>query len=630
MKKQGLLDFIKILEENNEIFRINTPVNPELEISEITDRISKSKRYGSGGKALFFENNGTRFPLLINAFGSLKRMCLVLGVESLDEVREEINNLFSELTKPKTGFFSKVSMLPRLSDLSKQIFPDVIKGKGACQENIHMQPDLGILPVLKCWPADGGKFITLPLVITKDPNTGIRNIGMYRMQVIDKNTTGMHWHLHKVGARHYQEYKKLGKKMPVSVVLGGDPIYTYCATAPMPDQMDEFMLAGFIKKQQVKLVKCITNDLEVPADADIVIEGYVDPEEDLFFEGPFGDHTGFYSLADYYPKFYVTAITYRNNAVYPATIVGIPPQEDAWIGKATERIFLEPIKKTLLPEIEDLCMPFEGVVHNLTIISIDKTYKGQVQKSMNSLWGAGQLMFNKVLVVCGNEVNIQNSEELIHVLLNNLNPQKDLIFSEGPLDVLDHAADEMAYGSKLCIDLTNQRNRSYCLPSGEEIQDILNNSGFEGELFNGLIDKGISGFVLACDHGSDLSETEIKNLLKSIENIDVLFVIVVNKGLNFDDLSTLLWLVLGNIDPIRDIYFGENKKQLLIDATIKTRKKNNFKRNWPNIVAHNNQTINKVDKDWAEYNMGEPIESPSKSIYNYIKGNDATYKPDEF
>ncbi|RYE21205.1 MAG: UbiD family decarboxylase, partial [Sphingobacteriaceae bacterium] len=331
MAYKNLQHFIDTLEKAGELVRIKEKIDPKLEITEITDRISKQY-----GPALLFENTGYDFPVLINSMGNYKRMCMALGVESMDDISKEIEGLFKTLTGPKDSILDKLKMLPKLGQISSWM-PKTVSGKGACQEVVMTDPDITKLPVLTCWPEDGGPFVTLPVIHTKDPLTGIRNVGMYRMQVFEPKLTGMHWHKHKVSARHFQEYKKLGQKMPVAVALGGDPVYTYAATAPLPDGIDEYMLAGFLRKKKVELVQCLTQDVQVPADADFIIEGYVDPEEDYIWEGPFGDHTGYYSLADWYPKFHITAITHRKNAVFPATIVGIPPQEDAWIGKATER-----------------------------------------------------------------------------------------------------------------------------------------------------------------------------------------------------------------------------------------------------------------------------------------------------
>ena len=324
MSYSGLTEFVNELEKRNELIRIKQFVDPVLEITEITDRVTKS-----GGKALLFENTGTRFPVLINAFGSDLRMSMAIGRNSLDEAGTEIQSLFENLSYNKETFFQKISAMPALLRLAG-LLPARTRRKGRCQEQIHRNPDLGMLPVLKCWPHDGGRFFTLPLVHTRHPGTGNTNVGMYRMQVLDKNTTAMHWQRHKTGASHFEAWKTAGERMPVSVALGGDPVYTYAATAPLPENINEYILAGFLRKKKVNMVKCITNDLFVPEDADIVLEGYVDPAEDLVWEGPFGDHTGFYSLADWYPKFHVTCITHANNAIYPATIVGVPPQEDAY------------------------------------------------------------------------------------------------------------------------------------------------------------------------------------------------------------------------------------------------------------------------------------------------------------
>jgi len=450
MKVSGLADFIETLDKNKELIRVKDFINPQLEITEITDRISKQQ---DGGKAILFENTGTDFPLLINALGSEKRIALAFGRNSVYELEREIEGLFKVLMSPKDNLWDKLKLLPTLKDVSRWM-PQKVKGKGRCQEIRMENPDLRKLPVLTCWPADGGPFITLPGVHTVDPETGQPNVGMYRLQVFEKVLTGMHWHKHKTGANHFEKYKKLGKRMPVTVTLGGDLTYTYAATAPMPENMDEYILAGFLRKNPVKLVKCLTNDLYVPEDSDFVIEGYVDPKEDLIWEGPFGDHTGFYSLADWYPKFHVTCITHRKNPVYPATIVGIPPMEDAYIGLATERIFLTPIRMSMVPELKDMTLPVAGVAHNFTVVKIDKSFPGQAVKVMNSLWGAGQMMFNKILIVTESEVDIHNPAELAKAFIENFDADYSLHFSKGPLDVLDHSSSKFAFGSKLGIDLT--------------------------------------------------------------------------------------------------------------------------------------------------------------------------------
>src|SRR6195256_5049224 len=462
--------FIDALEKAGELIRIKGYVNPKLEMAEITDRVSKS---GNGGKALLFENTGYEFPVLMNAYGSEKRMCMALGVKELDDVTREIEGLFKLLSAPKEGLLDKLKLLPKLGQFAGWM-PTVRSGRGECQEVVMTEPDINKLPVITCWPKDGGPFITLPIIHTKDPNTGSRNVGMYRMQLFGPTLTGMHWHKHKVSAKHFSGYKKLKKRMPVAVALGGDPVYAYSATAPLPENVDEYMLAGFLRKKKVELVKCISQPgVEVPADADFVIEGYVDPNDELIWEGPFGDHTGYYSLPDWYPRFHITAITYKKNAVYPATIVGIPPQEDAWLGKATERIFLAPMKMTMIPEIVDMDMPVEGVFHNLVIAKIKKEYAGQGQKVMNAMWGAGQMMFNKILVLTDEGVSIHNYAELAKYVFKNLNPATDINFSQGPMDVLDHSCSKLGFGGKMCIDGTTKFDEEK-----ENTNSIL--SGVEG------------------------------------------------------------------------------------------------------------------------------------------------------
>jgi 4-hydroxy-3-polyprenylbenzoate decarboxylase len=497
--------------------------------------------------------------------------------------------------------------------------PKSISGKGSCQEIIHRDPDLSKLPVLKCWPEDGGPFITLPMVITKDPITGIRNVGMYRMQVFEKNLTGMHWHKHKVGARHFDEYKKLGKRIPIAVALGGDPAYTYAATAPLPDNVDEFLLAGFLRKQKVELVKCITQNIEVPSDADIIIEGYVDPNEEFIWEGPFGDHTGFYSLADWYPKFHVTCVSHRKEAVYPATIVGVPPMEDAWIGKATERIFLAPIRLAVLPEIIDYNLPFEGVAHNISIIKINKTYPGQAFKVMNALWGAGQMMFNKIMLVLDQDIDIHNYSEVIGQVLSNVNPERDLLFMTGPLDVLDHSASKFTYGSKLGIDATNKLEEEKSEDETQFNRDIKINTQAIIKDFKDIIELNeYSNGILICSVKKE-SKSMLTNLShelsKQKELGNIKMCIFVDDTVDVNDLNMITWIGSGNIDPKRDSLIINSSKEscskIFIDATRKSLKKDNFKRDWPNIVVSDDITIESIDKKWSSLGLEEFIKSPS-------------------
>lgn len=448
MAYSDLRDFIRRLEKEGELVRIRYRASPELEITEIADRTVKRN-----GPALLFEDvEGSELPVLINHFGSMKRMSMALGVDSIDEIGAEIESLIG--TAPPVGFLDKLKMLPKLAKLAS-VFPRTVS-RGACQEVVKIgeEASLDFLPILKCWPGDGGRFITLPMVFTKDPNTGRRNVGMYRMHVYDSRTTGMHWHVHKVGARHYAEHERLGKRMEVAVALGGDPAITYAATAPLPDDFDEMIFAGFLRKAPVEMVQCKTIDAEVPADAEIVLEGYVEPGERRI-EGPFGDHTGYYSPAEEYPVFHLTCVTHRKNPIYPATVVGKPPMEDCFIGKATERIFL-PLIRAQLPEIVDINLPVEGIFHNLAFVSIKKRYPMHARKVIHALWGLGQMMFTKMIVVFDEDVDVQNLSEVLWRLGSNVDPKRDITFSEGPVDALDHASPQPLYGSKMGIDATRK------------------------------------------------------------------------------------------------------------------------------------------------------------------------------
>ncbi len=446
MAYSDLHEFINKLEEKKLIKRIKSETNAELEITEITDRVVKS-----GGPALLFEKvKDSKFPLLINTFGSYERLNLALGVKNLEEVAGKIGDFIDAANY--AGFIKTVKAVPSLLQLSS-VFPIKLPTKGKCQQVIDYNPDLGKLPILKCWPGDGGKFITLPVVITKDPETGIQNMGMYRMQVYDSQTTGMHWHLHKDGRNIYDKYRSNGGKMPVSVAIGCDPVIIYSATSPLPQYIDEIMFAGFLRKKPVSLVKSITNDIYVPANADFILEGYVDTSEELRLEGPFGDHTGYYSLADMYPVFHLTCMTYREDAIYPATIVGKPPMEDCYLGKATEKLFL-PLLKLQFPEIIDMNFPLEGVFHNCVIVSIKKMFPGHAKKVMNSIWGSGQMMYTKMIVVVDEAVNPHDLSTVAWKVFNNIDGRRDIVLSDGPLDALDHASNQRHYGCRIGIDAT--------------------------------------------------------------------------------------------------------------------------------------------------------------------------------
>lgn len=634
--------FIDALEEAGELVRIKTYVNPKLEIAEITDRISKS---GNGGKAILFENTGYDFPVLMNAYGSEKRMCMALGVNHLDDVAKDIENLFRLLAAPKEGIIDKLKLLPKLGQFASWM-PKVKKGRGDCQEVVMIDPDITKLPVITCWPKDGGPFVTLPIIHTKDPNTNSRNVGMYRMQVFGPTLTGMHWHKHKVSAKHFAEYKKLNKRMPVAVALGGDPVYAYSATAPLPENVDEYMLAGFLRKKKVELVKCITQpDVEVPADADFIIEGYVVPDEELIWEGPFGDHTGYYSLPDWYPRFHITAITHKKNAVYPATIVGIPPQEDAWLGKATERIFLAPIKMTMIPEILDMDMPIEGVFHNLVITKIKKDYAGQGQKVMNAMWGAGQMMFNKILVMADEGVKIQDYEALTKYVFKNLNPATDIYFSTGPMDVLDHSCSKMGFGGKMCIDGTakmeEERDDNYELIINNEelrIDNLLKENFAEINAVNiSLLKKDIACIIVSVEKNRPGHIKELHEQICVLPELEgVKMILYVEHTVDANDLPTALWRFCNNLDPKRDnhLYRRPTRNSQLtthnlyfacmgLDGTRKTKEFDDFHRDWPNIIVADDATIKAVDEKWSGLGLGDLIPSPSLKFKDQLYGEEA-------
>lgn len=632
--------FIEALDNAGELLRITTYVDPKLEIAEITDRISKS---GNGGKAILFENTGYDFPVLMNAYGSEKRMCMALGVNHLDDVAHEIENLFKLLAAPKEGILDKLKMLPKLGQFASWM-PKVKKGRGECQEVVMTAPDITKIPVITCWPKDGGPFVTLPIIHTKDPNTNSRNVGMYRMQVFGPTLTGMHWHKHKVSAKHFAEYKKLNKRMPVAVALGGDPVYAYSATAPLPENVDEYMLAGFLRKRKVELVKCISQpDVEVPADADFIIEGYVDPNDELIWEGPFGDHTGYYSLPDFYPRFHITAITHKKNAVYPATIVGIPPQEDAWLGKATERIFLAPIKMTMVPEIMDMDMPVEGVFHNLVIAQIKKDYAGQGQKVMNAMWGAGQMMFNKILVMADEAVKIQDYEALAKYVFKNLNPATDIAFANGPMDVLDHSCSKLGFGGKMCIDGTKKYEEEiadsyqWTIDNGQLTAALLKSGFSEIHSVNlSLLKKEIPCIIISVQKSRPGHIGELHQQLCSLPEMQaVKMILYVEHTVDANDLPTALWRFCNNLDPKRDFHLftkpvnpSTNQPAhyfacMGLDGTRKTKELDNFHRDWPNIIVANEATIQAVDAKWESLGIGAFLPSPSLKFKDQVYGEEA-------
>ncbi len=617
MQFHSLNDFVKKLREYNLLIEIEEFVDPVLEIAEVTDRISKQPY---GGKALLFKNTGTRFPVLTNFLGSEARLALAMGHDNLEQLGYKLDLLFELFTKPNKNFFQKVETAFNLKKIS-DILPKNKPGRGACQEVVITDPNLFDLPILQLWPKDGGRFLTFPLVHTKDPLTGQRNVGMYRVQVFDKDLAAMHWHRHKTGAHHFRKYKKIGKKMPLAIALGGDPLYTYVATAPLPENLYEYILAGFIRKKPVNLVKCITQDIEVPEDADIVIEGYIDPEEDFILEGPFGDHTGFYSKPDYYPRFHITAITHRRNAIYPATVVGVPPQEDAYLAKATERIFISFVKNSISPEIIDWDIPFAGCGHNFTIVQIKKSYPGQGKKVINSLWGAGQMMFNKVMVVVDQDIDIHNYEQILHLITKNVDPRLDLLFGQGPSDVLDHASEKFTFGSKIGIDATvklpeekNEEHKKEIKIKPFDYKKLVDEFDQVAHVNTSLLDKGIPVLVLLINKKSNAKDLA-KQILSRYDLSFISYLVIVDNIVPKDDMHLVAWLVGNNIAPARDIFFeGEI---LVIDATIKKVGIDPISEPWPDIALSNPQTIQDVDKKWHKLGFKKFIPSPSLRFHKY-------------
>jgi len=450
MAWDGLGAFVQALGEHQELVRVPRSVDACLEVSAIAERAVKA-----GGPAILFESvTGARFPVLINAFGSRRRMSLALSVDDFEDHARAIEGWVK--THPPSTMGELAGLVMKLPELSH--VPPRRVSRGRCQDVVWTGSDvnLDVLPILTSWPGDAGPFITLPQVITRDPKTGMRNVGCYRMQKLDRSTTAMHWQIHKTGARHFRSARELGlERLEVAVALGGDPALTYAATAPLPDGIDEWLFAGFLRKAAVEIVRCKTVALDVPADADFVLEGYVDPREELAPEGPFGDHTGYYTPVDLFPRFHVTAMTHRQGAIFPATVVGPPPMEDAWLGKASERLFL-PLLRTIFPEIVDMNLPIEGAFHNLVLVSIKKQYPFHAARLAHGLWGSGQMSFSKVICVVDEDVNVQDVGQVAWRLLANLDPKRDLAFVDGPIDQLDHGANQALWGSKVCIDGTRK------------------------------------------------------------------------------------------------------------------------------------------------------------------------------
>ena len=599
---QNLGDFIAALEAAGELQRIQSPVSRDLEITAITDLASKSPE---GGKALLFERvDGSSFPVLTNAFGSERRICMALGVPDLDTLSDRLRR-FVEMEPPKS-VSAALRLIPLGLDLLRYL-PRRVK-TAPCQETIITggDVDLTALPVLKCWPQDGGPFVTLPVVITRSLKTGRRNAGMYRLQVFDRSTTGMHWHIHKDGSHYFQEYRKAGKRMPVAVAIGTDPATTYAATAPLPRGIDEMLLAGFIRRKPVPMVRCVTVDLDVPAEAEFILEGYVDPEE-IRLEGPFGDHTGYYSLVGDYPVFHVTAVTHRRHPVYSATIVGRPPMEDCYLARATERIFL-PLLNTILPEVRDFWLPWEGVFHNISVIAAEKEYPGHARRLMSAIWGQGQMSFCKAVALVDSGVDLKNPQLVLETLLNEVDLEVDLYITEGVLDVLDHSAPDPLVGGKLGIDATRrlssekerpERSPQAAPPEPESIAQALEE-----------VSPALSGFhVPALDTRNRLLLLNLRKdgVISGRTLAPMLFanpvlkpfaiLVLYDESVDLRNASLALWKAFNNVDPKRDILREDGR--ITIDATRKG-PEDGHHRPWPDDILMDPEVERKIERRAVE------------------------------
>ena len=603
---QNLGEFVSELEKAGELLRISGPVSCELEISHITDLASKAP---GGGKALLFERVGkSPFPVLTNAFGSERRICMALGTDSLDALARRIER-FVRIGPPKS-LRDLADMLPLGMDLIRSLPRKT--SKAPCQEVVLRgeQIDLSMLPVLKCWPQDGGPFITLPVVFTRSLNTGRRNAGMYRLQVFDRNTTGMHWHIHKDGSHYFHEYRKAGRRMPVAVAIGTDPAVTWAATAPLPQGIDEMLLAGFIRKKPVRMTRCVSIDMEVPAEAEFVLEGYVDPDE-LRLEGPFGDHTGYYSLVGEYPVFHLTALTHRRNPVYAATLVGRPPMEDCWLAKATERVFL-PLVRTIHPEVRDFWMPWEGVFHNIVVMALDKEYPGHARRIMSAVWSQGQMSFTKAVALVDGDVDLQDPRRVFETILDEIDLESDVYITEGILDVLDHSAPDPLFGSKAGIDATHRHpgerqrpvRQTLPVPPDEVIEKSLGDAS--GLLFSfhrpPLEARNRLLLVSFAKDGKTPGQTISRELLgnRPLEPFSIL--VLLDSSIDLRDYSLVLWKVFNNVDPARDILKQDGR--IVIDATTKGLE-DGHARPWPSDIEMDPEVVLRVEKRAKELGIEE-------------------------
>lgn len=598
---RDLRDFIERLRAAGELHEIIAEVDPHLEITEIVDRSTKE-----GGPALLFSNvRGSTMPVLVNQFASDRRLNMAFGVDDINEVADRITQLL-KLTKPPKGLSQKLRLLSTGRQLATSVPPKYVN-RAACQEVVKTgdQVNLDELPILGCWPEDGGRYITLPLVFTKD-RAGMRNVGMYRVQQYDKNTCGMHWQIHKDGADDWRHMPPDGK-LEVAVVIGTDPITTYSASCPLPKDIDEMLFAGFARKKRVAIVQCKTIDLQVPADAEIVLEGYVSQGE-LRTEGPFGDHTGYYSLADEYPVFHVTAITHRKDPVYSATIVGVPPQEDVWMGKATERIFL-PLLQMVQHEIIDYDLPAEGVFHGCCIVSIAKRFPGHAHKIMHAIWGTALLSLTKSVIVVDESVDVHDYHAVASAVASNFDPATSTELCHGPIDVLDHAPTLMGFGGKVGLDATSpwaSEGRTAPTPVATDaaaVQAWAERAGAAHcNVVGGAADNRIVVFGLrksAAHEGSSL----VKRFAESPASNGVRIAVAVDDYIDSAELHEVAFRSFGNVDPVRDgALYGPNNRMLGFDATIK-RRDEGYTRDWPSDIVMTEEIKARVDERWSEYGL---------------------------
>ncbi len=603
MAYKRLNDFLEKLEQADELVRIKTPVSAELEITEITDRISKLPN--ERNKALLFENvEGSPFPLAVNLYGNPRRMAWAMGVEDLEELNQRLAKLI-DLKLPK-GMGPMMNRGMELFGALRRVGLGPSKtNKAPVQEVVITDnPDVNIFPILKCWPHDGGKYITLTSVITRDPGTGARNVGMYRVQVYDGQTLGLHWQRHKGGKEHQEAGKARNQqKIPVAIVLGGDPAAMWCGSAPLPPGIDEFLLANWLRGKPTSFVKCISQDLEVPANAEIIIEGWFDPNEHRM-EGPFGDHTGFYTPPDLFPVMHVTAITHRKDAVYPTTIVGKPPMEDLWMGKATERLFL-PLMKLFMGEIVDYAMPAEGVFHNLVIVSIKKRFPGHAQKIMYGLWGLGLMMLTKAFVIVDADVDVHDPAAVAREVLNNVDWRRDVTVVDGAVDQLDHSAIEDSYGGKMGIDATRSTRPEFLEPfptpapvPGEKLTALVGNKWCATH----------QTLVVAIDKTHLKPEEAMHKIWEICPDFNL---VILDAFVDVNNLSNVAWRALGNTDWQRDLLFGvgtvdhyassdQPRSFIGVDATTKTAE-DGHPRGWPEEIAMTADIVKKVDERWSAY-----------------------------